>query len=120
MLYDFERRKYYHYNLVNDSIRYSLYDYDRGSYLQGNLSQLFDTKTQSYISVKLESNKFYAFDRRSGSYLYGNINNNFITVYDTQKADIFNILFSDCNKFIIITSNQKFLWEISYSLTSGW
>jgi len=86
MLYDFERRKYYHYNLVNDSIRYSLYDYDRGSYLQGNLSQLFDTKTQSYISVKLESNKFYAFDRRSGSYLYGNINNNFITVYDTQKS----------------------------------
>ena len=31
-----------------------------------------------------------------------------------KKADIFNILFSDCNKFIIITSNQKFLWEISY------
>lgn len=25
-----------------------------------------------------------------------------------KKADIFNILFSDCNKFIIITSNQQF------------
>lgn len=85
MLYDFERKKYYHFNLLNDSIRYSLYDYNRGSYLQGNLSQLFDTKTQSYISIKFESNKFYAFDRRSRSYIYGNINNNSITVYDTQK-----------------------------------
>ena len=85
MLYDFKQKKYYHYHLLKDSIRYSLYDYGRGSYLQGNLSQIFDTKTQSYISLKLEGNRFIGLDRQSGSHIYGNINNNLITVFDTQK-----------------------------------
>lgn len=85
MLYDFKQKKYYHYHLLKDSIRYSLYDYGRGSYLQGNLSQIFDTKTQSYISLKLEGNRFIGLDRQSGSHIYGNINNNLITVFDTQN-----------------------------------
>lgn len=85
ILYDFEQKKYYHYNLLKDSFQYYLYDYERDSYLQGNLSQIYDIKTHSYILLKLEKNKFIGFERNSGSYIYGNINNNLIIVFDTQK-----------------------------------
>lgn len=84
VLYDFEQKKYYHYHLSKDSIRFCLYDYERESFLQGNFSQVFDTKTQSYILLKFENNRFIGFDKHSNSYIYGNISNNLIIVFDTQ------------------------------------
>lgn len=85
IIFDYQNKRIYHYNIQKDSIRYYLFDLERNSIIQGNSSQLFDSKSKTFYSLKIERNKFIVFESNSNTFIYGLINNNNIVVSDIKQ-----------------------------------
>lgn len=87
IVYDYTQSKYFNYYLNDaDDNHFSIYDYDRGNYIQGPLSSLFDYYTSTYMSLSLNGNSFEGYDYQTNSFITGSVNDKTISIYDYQTS----------------------------------
>lgn len=94
-LFDHKRTKFIAYNLQkspNGSI--NMYDYDRGTYLNGIERYIYDFETKTSINMNYLGNQFTGTDMNSGECFQGSINGNSIYIYDNKCNEYYNYTIS--------------------------
>lgn len=93
-VYDSNNGEYFLFSCQCSFGRISIYDYKRNNYMQGDVNQLFDYSTSSYISVQINGDSFSGYDYEKGNYFNGSINGNNIILYDYEYFCYFNYYIS--------------------------
>lgn len=74
---------------INDSYL-SFFDYNRGGYVSGSKTNLYDFPTSSYVSITVNGCVVSCFDFESGNYVSFTVNGGSIAAYDYQIRKNFN------------------------------
>lgn len=89
-LYDHKRVKYIAYNLQKNSQEINMYDYDRGTYLSGNINYIYDYDTKTYFNVNYSGNNFSGINMSNNENFQGSVNENSIYIYDKETKEYYN------------------------------
>lgn len=92
-VYDYSMGRYHMYSTNKNGYNISVYDYTRGGYMQGNVEQLYDYVSGSYISLNFQGNTFNGYDYERGFYFNGNINGTSLSLFDYETTQYYNYSF---------------------------
>lgn len=90
-LYDcvFKEYKNYRYMTRHSSVFYSVFDYQRNSYMDVKLSTIYDGLSDKFLSVNFMGHKFSGHDFETGCYFFGVVENDEIKFFDYQENSVF-------------------------------
>ena len=89
-LYDYNQSAYFQFGGTVSDATVSIFDYDQGCYISGNLPSLFHYGESQYIQLILEEGQFRGIDYGSGNYFSGTLNGHSISLYDYEVGQYFN------------------------------
>lgn len=93
-IFDCAASRYTSINGEIDSIKISIYDYERQCFIAGirnnNVLSLYDYGKDNHITMNIEENSFNGFDHASSSHFHGSVAKNSITLFDHQISKYFN------------------------------
>lgn len=94
-VFDYSRSRYCAFvaNSYNPN-NISVFDYDRGCYVVGSLSSLFDYGLGNYVHIDRRGNQFQGFDYASGCYFVVTVNGRNISFYDYENSSYLNFVIS--------------------------
>lgn len=92
-VYDFGKGQYFMYSTNMSGSSISVYDYSREGYMQGNIDQVYDYISGSYISLQVNGQTFNGYDFERGFYFNGQIGNGVISFFDYEMSLTFNYSF---------------------------
>ena len=92
-IYDYSRSKYFFYQVTEITReQVALYDFERKGCLRGNLSNIYDYVSGSYINVSAHNNNINGFDYESGYYFGGYVSGKTVYLYDYEAMKYFVFL----------------------------
>ena len=68
----------------------SFFDYNRGGYISGNASSMYDYPTSSYVSMTKSGNVVSCYDFEVGAYVNYTVNGAHVIAYDYQMSTYYN------------------------------
>lgn len=90
IIYDHSASRYFNFHLnENSDMNISVYDYQKGNYIQGPLNSLYDYFSSSYMSLEIKGNTFQGYDYETSSFIAGNVDNLMICIYDYQTSSYY-------------------------------
>lgn len=93
-IYDHSESQYFNFYLnENSDINISVYDYQKGNYIQGPLNSLYDYSSSTFMSLEIKRNTFQGYDYETNSYITGYVDNNVISIYDYQTSSYYYYTF---------------------------
>ena len=89
-VYDYTQSKHIGISGNVDVNSVSIYDHDRGCYVSGNPSNLYDYGNSAHIQLKINDNQFSGYDYCSSSHFSGTVNKNSVIIYDYETSSHHN------------------------------
>ena len=89
-LYDYNQSAYFQFGGTVNDATVSIFDYDQGCYVSGNLPSLFHYGEGQHIQLILGEDQFRGFDYGSGNHFSGSVNGFLISLYDYEFGQYFN------------------------------
>lgn len=86
-VYDSDTGQYYFFNATrktNQSIM--VFDYSRGGYMGGNLPNIYDYNSGSYISINQIGPNIQCFDYERGHHIRGKMTASVVTLFDYETG----------------------------------
>ena len=94
-VFDYSKSRYCAFSINNfQSNNISVFDHDRGCYISGRLSNLYDYGTRNYIRINRRGNHFDGFDYASRCHFVVTVNGRNILFYDYENSSYSNFLIS--------------------------
>jgi len=87
-VFDYKNNKYRYYINIGNS-NFTVYDYGRNCYLNGDLPNLFDYSSGHYITLNVKDKSFQGFDYESGHYYVGDVMEREICIYDYEQSSYY-------------------------------
>lgn len=91
-LFDHKRAKYIPYNIQIIQTGFYIYDYDRGTYLNGNKNYIYDFETEKNFNISYFGDCFFGLDMNNNTHFQGKISGNSIYIYDSQYDEYYNYM----------------------------
>ena len=89
-IYDHSVSLYFRFHLADNSeTNISVYDYQKGNYVQGPLNSLYDYSSFTFMSLDINGNTFQGYDYETSSFIAGNVDNTMICIYDYQTSSYY-------------------------------
>lgn len=90
-VYDYLSGRYINISSSGVNSNYiSFFDYNRGGYVSGNNSSMYDYPTSSYVTITINNHTVNCFDYETSSYVVFTVNSNGVSVFDYQTSSNFN------------------------------
>ena len=68
----------------------NFYDHNRGGYISGNGSSMFDHVTGTHVSINLNGNTVNCFDFESSNHINFTVNGNNVSAFDFETSSHYN------------------------------
>lgn len=92
-VYDYQQGQYHFYRMTRrngDNIM--VFDYTRRSYMGGNLPNIYDYKSASYISFQLIKPEIRCFDYEKSSFIKGQMTASIVSILDYETGKYYKYL----------------------------
>lgn len=94
-VYDYQQGQYHFYMVTRkDEKSIMVFDYSRRSYMGGNLPNIYDYKSSSFISIQQMKPDISCFDYERGSYIRGQMTASIVTLFDYETGSYYKYLIS--------------------------
>jgi hypothetical protein len=85
-VYDYGTSGFFNFSGDVSADRVQTYDYERGCYVGGSLSALFDYSTNTYVLLTIRGEEFDGYDYASGARFIGRLTGQSVSIYDYETG----------------------------------
>lgn len=89
-VYDYDRGQYVNCSVSGNIDDFSLFDYSRSCYVSYSSNSAYDYGSATYVSIQQTGNTLSLYDYHTGTYCSVTVNGNSVSFYDYQSCQYFN------------------------------